>query len=60
MALRAIYFISIILGDPVGIKGKAHECLEISNELGLQNVMNGNTTKGLIKRTIAKKIKEES
>ena len=42
------------------IKGLAHECLEISNELGLQNVMNGNTTKGLIKRTIAKKIKEES
>ena len=33
---------------------------ELSNELGLQNVMNGNTSKTLIKRTIAKKIKEEA
>ena len=28
-----------------GTKGLAHECRELSNELGLQNVMNGNTSK---------------
>ena len=44
----------------LGIKGLAHECKEITDELGLQNIMNGNTPKSLIKRTIAKKIKEES
>ena len=43
-----------------GTKGLAHECMELSNELGLQNVMNGNTSKTLIKRTIAKKIYEEN
>ena len=43
-----------------GTKGLAHECMELSKELGIQNVMNGNTSKTLIKRTIAKKIYEEN
>jgi len=43
-----------------GTKGLAHECMVLANELGLQNVMHGNTSKELIKRTIAKKIKEEA
>ena len=43
-----------------GTKGLAHECMELSKELGIQNVMNGNTSKTLIKRTIAKKIHEET
>ena len=43
-----------------GTKGLAYECMELSNELGLQNVLNGNTSKTLIKRTTAKKIKEEA
>merc|ERR1711978_608210 len=28
-----------------GTKGLAHECMELSKELGIQNVMNGNTSK---------------
>ena len=43
-----------------GTNGLAHECMVLANELGLQNVMHGNTSKQLIKRTIAKKIKEEA
>ena len=41
----------------IGIKDLTHECLEISNELGLQNVMNGNTTKGFIKKNNCQKDK---
>ena len=40
----------------LGIIGLAHECLDKTNEIGLQNVSHGTHKKGLIKRTIAKKI----
>ena len=39
-----------------GIKGLAHECKELTNELEMPNIMLGNTPKALIKRTIAKKV----
>ena len=42
------------------IIGLAHECLDITNEIWLQNDSLGTHKKGLIKRTIVKKIKEES
>ena len=44
----------------LGIIGLAHECLDKTNEIGLQNVSHGTHKKGLIKRTIAKKIKEQN
>ena len=39
-----------------GIKGLAHECKELTDELEMPNIMLGNTPKALIKRTIAKKV----